>query len=161
MTKHKLSPRRELKAKQAAKEGMTDDSEREPASDSLATTGKFLVDWSHERPGEERAAATIVVLFNLKPDVTEEEYETWARLIDQPAVNALPSVKRMQVLKTEGVLGVAAAPPMRYIEIVEVGDVERFHADISEHAASQMVARFEGFAHEPIFIVARELGARR
>ena len=47
---------------------------------------------------------TVIVLFNLKPGVDREAYETWARSSDLPVVNGLPSVDKFEVLMASGLL---------------------------------------------------------
>ena len=40
---------------------------------------------------------TVIVLFNLKPGVSREACEAWARESDLPVVNALPSVDALNI----------------------------------------------------------------
>ena len=44
----------------------------------------------------------IVALFNLKPGVSVEDYEAWAKSKDIPTVNGLKSVDELAVFKSVG-----------------------------------------------------------
>ena len=50
--------------------------------------------------------STIVVLFNLKEGVNQRDYESWAKTVDIPTVNALPSVSRFSVNRARNSSGV-------------------------------------------------------
>ncbi|MCS6807421.1 MAG: REDY-like protein HapK [Bacteroidota bacterium] len=95
----------------------------------------------------------IIVLFNLKSGVDPAEYESWARTSDVPTVNALDSVRDFHVLKALSVLGSDAAPPYKYIEVIDVENMEQFLADITTEAIQKGAAQFAQYADNPVFIV--------
>jgi hypothetical protein len=98
--------------------------------------------------------ATIVVLFNLRPGASVEQYEAWARATDLPTVNALPSVERFEVLRAKGLLSGAGEVPYRYVEVLRVASVDALKADIGASPVMAEVARqFREFADAPLFIV--------
>lgn len=99
----------------------------------------------------------IVVLFNLKPGADVAAYERWARTTDLPIVNALPSVRRFEVLKSLSLLGSAAKPPYEYVELLEVTGLEALGADIATETMARVAAEFGGFADQPQFIVTESL----
>jgi len=88
----------------------------------------------------------LIALFNLKPGVTVEQYEHWARTTDIPTVKTLASVADFQVMKTTGVMGSDAAPPYQYIEIIDVGDMDQFGQDVATPAMQAIAAAFQSLA---------------
>lgn len=100
----------------------------------------------------------IICLFNLKPGVSVEEYETWAKTRDIPTVNALSSVIRFTVHKATGVFGDEnAKPAYQYFEIIDITGLDQFVADISTQSFQAAAAPFQGFADEPQFILTEDL----
>lgn len=97
---------------------------------------------------------TVIVLFNLKPGATREDYERWARESDLPTVNALGSVDRFEVMKSAGLLIGEGKPPYEYIELIRIKDMDAFGQDMSSPAVQQGAARFQQFADSPVFILA-------
>jgi len=100
---------------------------------------------------------TLIVLFNLKPGVSAADYEAWARATDLPTAGALPSVEKFEVLKSQSVLGSAAAAPYQYIERIVVRDMQQLGADIGTPAMQDVAAAFQTFADNPVFIVTEAL----
>jgi hypothetical protein len=100
---------------------------------------------------------TIIVLFNLKPDVDAASYEAWAKSTDLPIVNALGSVDRFQVFRSIGLLGSDAAPPFQYVEVLTVGDMAALGADIGSETMQRVAAEFRQFADNPLFIMTDEI----
>jgi hypothetical protein len=99
----------------------------------------------------------IVVLFNLKPGASREDYENWARSTDIPNVNALPSVSSFSVLRTTGLLGSDATAPYEYVELLDVGDMEQLGSDISTETMQRIAAEFQDFADGPAFMLTESL----
>jgi hypothetical protein len=100
----------------------------------------------------------IFALFNLKPGVSVEDYEAWARTADLPAVNALPSIASFRVFRTTGVLGSDAKPPFGYIEVLDVADMEQFGKDVANDAMGEVAAAFQGMV-EVTFLTTEEITA--
>jgi len=98
----------------------------------------------------------IVVLFNLKPGVSVEDYERFARETDLPIVNALPSVNRFEVLKASGLLG-GGASPYTYLEIIDLKSLEQLGQDVATEKMQQVAAQFREFADSPQFIITENL----
>lgn len=88
----------------------------------------------------------LIVLFNLKPGVSVDAYESWARTVDLPTVNGLASVERFEVFRTTGQLGSTAAPPYAYIETIDVADMGRFGEEIATKAMIAIAAAFQEMA---------------
>ncbi len=99
----------------------------------------------------------IVCLFNLKEGASVAEYEAWARGIDIPGVNALPSVSGFTVHRAKGLLGSAATAPFQYIEIIDIIGIDPFTADVMTEAFQAAAAPFRDFADDPVFILTEDL----
>jgi hypothetical protein len=97
--------------------------------------------------------AIMVVLFNLKPGVSPEAYERWARETDVPAVNALASVERFRVYRSLGLLGSEAKSPYAYMELVEIADLDTLAHDAATERMREITAQFQTMADNPIWIL--------
>jgi hypothetical protein len=95
----------------------------------------------------------IVVLFNLRGETDRAAYEKWAKDVDAPAVNGLPSIGRFTVHRCASVLGSDASPPYQYVETLDVKDPERFGADVATDTMKRIASEFQAFADNPIFVV--------
>lgn len=84
----------------------------------------------------------ILVLFNLKPGVTREMYERWARETDLPTVRGLSSVERFDAYRICGVLGSDTTSPYQYAEVIDVSDMNRFGAEVASAGMRVIAARF-------------------
>ncbi len=101
--------------------------------------------------------ARIVVLFNLKPSADRDAYENWARTVDIPGVNALPSIEKFSVHAAESLLGTDAKPPYEYLEVIDVADMDQFGKDVATEAMKRISAEFQQFADNPAFVVTRTI----
>ncbi|KPF87177.1 REDY-like protein HapK [alpha proteobacterium AAP38] len=102
-------------------------------------------------------ATRIIALFNLKPGIDRAAYEEWARAVDLPTVNALPSITEFAVFRSVVTLGSEAPPPYQYIEIIDVADMDQFGRDIAAEAMQKIVAQFQDMA-DVTFILTDKLG---
>lgn len=100
---------------------------------------------------------TVIVLFNLKPGASHDDYERWARERDLPTVNALASVDSFEVLRSSGLLIGEGKPPYDYVEIIRIPDMEAFGSELSAPAAQAGAAQFQQFADNPLFILTQSL----
>lgn len=89
----------------------------------------------------------LVALFTLKPGVSVEAYENWARTVDLPTVNALPSVENFTVHRITGQLGSDAPAPYQYLEIIDVADSDGFGRDVASAAMQAVAAAFQEMAN--------------
>ena len=99
----------------------------------------------------------LIVLFNLKPGVTVDDYESWARTRDLPIVRALPSVDDFQVYRSTGLFGGAGAAPFAYIAIIDVADMDGFDKDLAGETVQANMTEFAGFADAPAIIMTEAL----
>lgn len=88
----------------------------------------------------------LIALFNLKPGISVDAYEAWAKTVDLPTVNRLPSIDRFTVHRATGVLGSDAAPPYSYVEIIDVADMDQFGQDASTPTMQAIAAAFQDMA---------------
>jgi hypothetical protein len=100
-------------------------------------------------------ATRIVVLFNLKPGISRDDYETWARTRDLPSVRSLPSIAGFDVFRSTGLLGGGDAP-YAYVEIIDVADMAAFGADVAADPMPAIAAEFAALA-DAVFIMTEPL----
>ncbi|MET0747105.1 MAG: hypothetical protein ABWY49_02860 [Rhizobium sp.] len=99
----------------------------------------------------------IIVLFNLRPGVSVEDYEAWARTTDIPVVNKLSSIRSFTVHKATGVLGSDQPSPYQYIEVVDVADEAKFGEDVATETMKAIAAQFQALADNPTFIATSDI----
>ena len=100
----------------------------------------------------------IVVLFNLKPDCSVEEYEAWAKAKDIPTVNGLRSVDNFEVFKSVGLIGSDQLSPYKYVEIIDVNDMDSFGGEVSTEAMQAIAAEFQAMTSDLFFILTEKIG---
>lgn len=100
----------------------------------------------------------IFAVFNLKPGIDPQAYQNWAKTVDLPTVNALPSINSFRIFRSTGVFGSDASPPFGYVEVLDVNDMETFLSDIATPAMGEVAAAFGGMV-EVTFITTEEITA--
>jgi hypothetical protein len=100
----------------------------------------------------------IVALFNLKKGVSEADYESWARRVDLPTVNGLKSIEKFEVFRAAGLLGSREKPPYRYVEIIDVADMDQFGKDVAAEKMRKVAGEFQAMADDLAFILTEKLG---
>lgn len=100
---------------------------------------------------------TVIVLFNLKPGTSREDYERWARERDVPTVSALESMDSFEVLRSRGLLGGGGDAPYEYVEIMRVPDMDAFGRDLAQPGVQAGAAEFQQFADNPLFILTESI----
>jgi hypothetical protein len=101
-------------------------------------------------------STTLIVLFNLKPGVTTERYEAWARATDLPIVRGLKSIGAFDVYKASGTLS-GAASPYSYVEVIRVDDMDTFKSEVATETMRKVAGEFRELADNPTFIVTQSL----
>ncbi len=89
----------------------------------------------------------LIALFSLKEGVAVADYEAWARAVDLPTVNGLPSIQRFEVFRATALLGSDATPPYQYIEIIDVLDMGQFGTDVATPVMTKIAGEFQGMAN--------------
>ncbi|MDR6707262.1 MULTISPECIES: REDY-like protein HapK [unclassified Novosphingobium] len=100
----------------------------------------------------------IFALFNLKPGVDEAAYTEWARTVDLPTANGLPSIDSFRLFKTTGLLGSDAKLSYSHIEVLDIADMEQFGRDVATEAMQAVAAAFQGMV-DVTFITTEEIVA--
>ena len=100
----------------------------------------------------------IVALFNLKPGVSVEDYEAWAKSKDIPTVNGLKSVDEFAVFKSVGLLGSEDKPPYVYFEKIAAYDMDGFGGEVSTETMQAIAGEFQAMADDLSFILTEKLG---
>jgi hypothetical protein len=101
-------------------------------------------------------AARLIALFNLRPGIAAEAYEQWARTVDLPTVNALPSIEKFEVFRVTGTLVAGEASPYAYAEIIDVRDMAAFGQDVGTETMQAVAAEFGRLA-ETVFLTTEKL----
>ena len=100
--------------------------------------------------------ARLIALFNLRPGIEASAYEHWAKTVDLPTVNALPSIDKFEVFKVTGKLGSADPAPYAYTEIIDVRDMAAFGEDVATEKMQAVAAEFGRLA-EVVFLTTEPL----
>lgn len=96
----------------------------------------------------------IIVLLNLKPGKSADDYERWALTTDLPTVKALKSIDSFSLFQATGLLGSDEPAPYQYIEIIDVADMELFGHEASSETMTRIAGEFQDWA-TPTFILTR------
>lgn len=99
----------------------------------------------------------IIALFNLRPGVSVDEYETWARETDLTTARSLKSVSAFNVYRSAAVLGSDDAPPYQYFEILDINDLELLGEEAQSEAMQKVVAKFHELADNPKLIIVDDI----
>lgn len=81
------------------------------------------------------------VTFRLKPGVTPEQYETWFRSDNVPAVARMRSITSYRVWRTTG--AAEGEPPYDYVEEMEFDEQGEFDREVEQ--LPEMAAMLEGW----------------
>lgn len=101
--------------------------------------------------------AKILVLFNLKPGISTEDYENWAKSVDIPTVNGLGSIEKFEVFKTTGLLFSDDKPPYQYFETIDILDMDKFGQEAGSETMQKIAAEFQAMADDLVFITTEQL----
>ena len=102
-------------------------------------------------------AAKILVLFNLKPGTSVEDYENWAKSVDIPTVNGLGSIEKFEVYKTTGLLFSEDKPPYAYFETLDILDMDKFGEEAGSDTMQKIAAEFQAMADDLVFMTTEQL----
>jgi hypothetical protein len=78
-----------------------------------------------------------LILYNLKENVTDEQFKEYVQTDKGPLISSLPSVKKYELVRITG--ATAEKIPYRYVGIVHVTSIEEFN----EKAAK--TEKYQGF----------------
>ena len=96
---------------------------------------------------------TLIVMFDLKPGQSVEEYEQFAKTIDVPGVKRMNSVDEFRVYKSESLLFSEDAPPCQYFEVIEINDMDEFGNEVQANSAQEVATKFQSMVDNLKFIL--------
>jgi REDY-like protein HapK len=100
----------------------------------------------------------IIILYNLRPDVTTERFEDWVRTVDQPNMRGLSRVSRFRTFRTEGHLMGEGKPSVQYVEVFDISDLDAFTGqDMASDVVQMVLGAFMGMVENPEMIIASEV----
>jgi hypothetical protein len=100
----------------------------------------------------------IIILYNLRADVTPEKFEDWVRTVDQPNMLSLARVSRFRTFRTHALLMGSGKPSVQYVEVFDITDLDGFTSEDMQSEIVQMVlGAFMGLVENPELIIASEV----
>ena len=100
----------------------------------------------------------LFILYTLKEGVTPEQFETWVRTEDQPAMRSLTRVQEFRTYRAERLLMGEGTPGVAYIEAFAIPDLDGFVAeDMGSETVQTVMGGFMGLVEAPQFIVVSEV----
>ena len=79
------------------------------------------------------------VITSLKPGVGAEDYERWLREYDYRVAKTLPSIISYRTHRIEGPIHGVPDAGWRYIERIEVRDVDQYAKDLASPAGQELI----------------------
>jgi hypothetical protein len=102
--------------------------------------------------------ANVMLLYRLKPGVTRDQFETWVRETDYPAMRGLKRVASYVNHRAERLLLGEGAPSVDYVEVFDIPDLDGFVGeDMPGAVVQKIMGEFMGFADAPEFLVVGEV----
>ncbi|MBX3564559.1 MAG: hypothetical protein KF730_08290 [Sphingomonas sp.] len=102
--------------------------------------------------------AKIILTYKLKPGVSADEFETWVRTTDYPAMRGLSRVASFANHRVTGLLLGEGEPGMDYIEVFDVPDINGFMTqDMPGGVVQGIMGEFMSKVDDPKFILADEV----
>lgn len=89
---------------------------------------------------------TMIVLVNLKENVTPEDYERWLDERYVPAVLDLPSVDEWRGHRVGGLAESGGEPPYGYIVSVEINDLKQLGRDVESGQMQTLLGELGEYA---------------
>ncbi|MCW3095554.1 MAG: REDY-like protein HapK [Chthonomonadaceae bacterium] len=99
--------------------------------------------------------ATIIIHYTLKEGVTREQYDTWIRTTDYPAMRGLTRVKSYVNYRAVRPLFGDGKTSMNYVEVFDIPDLEGFlQEDMGGPVVQKIMGEFMQYVDNPEFVVA-------
>jgi hypothetical protein len=99
----------------------------------------------------------IIALFNLKPGITAQAYEDWARSRDLPGLRSLVSVNDFNIYRTTGVVSGDAAPAHGYIGILDIAMPGDFAKDSAGELFTTLSRELADYADDVAYMTTEPL----
>jgi hypothetical protein len=74
-------------------------------------------------------------LVRLKDGVTAEDYQTFVRRVDYPAVERIASIRSYRSTRVAGTIPDGQELPFDFVDVVEVDDLQAYLHDLETHPA--------------------------
>lgn len=87
----------------------------------------------------------VFFLNTLHPHADPAEYEAWIRRVDYPIARAQGAILSYVVTRIEGTLSGEGEPPYRYLEVIEITDLDEYRALGAKPEFQQLLAEWSGF----------------
>jgi hypothetical protein len=102
--------------------------------------------------------ANLILTYNLKPGVTKDQFESWVRTTDYPSMRGLKRVSSFTTYRAERLLVGEGNPPVQYVEIFQIDDLEGFVAeDMPGSVVPKVMGEFVGQVESPAFMIVSEI----
>ena len=100
----------------------------------------------------------IIIMYNLKPEISPEKFEEWVRTVDQPKMRGLTRVSQFRTFRSEALLMGEGQPSVQYIEVFDITDLDAFKGeDMPSDIVQMVLGAFMGMIDNPEFIIASEV----
>jgi hypothetical protein len=96
----------------------------------------------------------IVILYKLKSEISPQQFETWMRETDFPALRAMKHVKSFVTYRVGKRAMSSALPSIDYVEIFDVPDLMSFLAeDLADEKTQTVMKDFRQFVDDPEYLI--------
>jgi REDY-like protein HapK len=100
----------------------------------------------------------IIIMYNLRADVSPQKFEDWVRTVDQPNMQGLARVSRFRTFRTESLLMGEGKPSVQYVEVFDITDLDGFvKEDMASDVIQMVLGAFMGLVESPELIIASEV----
>lgn len=89
---------------------------------------------------------TMIVLVNLREDVTPQEYERWLEERYVPAILDLASVEEWYGYRVGGLPEAGGEPPYEYVVSVGINDLEQLGKDMESEQVQRLLGELGQYA---------------
>ena len=100
--------------------------------------------------------AKMVIMYNLAPDVTEEQYEAYVKSDKGPLLDGLGSVKKFELVKMAG--SFTGAVPHKYVGIMHLASPDDFNQkDLPSQKFQDFMAKWMPMAADVNILIGDEV----
>ena len=92
----------------------------------------------------------LIVMFNLKDGVTEEDYEAWAKAADLPTVRGHKGVDAFELYRANTLFRTEDDAPYRYVEVIDINSMDQFNQDVASDLQKPISEKFREIADSPV-----------
>jgi len=100
----------------------------------------------------------LVLTYTLKSGLTRERFEAWVRETDYPAMRGLKRVSAFTTYRAEALLVGEGKPPVDYVELFTIKDMDGFIAqDMPGATVQRIMGEFFTHVDNPAFMIVSEV----